>query len=322
MLPETLDIHIKCERMPQISIVSPVYRAEKIVPVLVENIITHVQKITSDFEIILVEDCGPDNSWKSIELECSKSKKVKGIKLSRNFGQHYAITAGLDAAKGEWVVVMDCDMQDKPSEIPKLYAKAKEGYDIVLARRALRKDSLHKKLFSRFFYQVLGYLTGTEQDPAIANFGIYHYKTISAINSLRESIRYFPTMVKWVGFKQTTVDIDHGERESGSTSYNFKRLFRLALDIILANSNKPIILTIKFGFLMALCSFLFGVGIIVQYFRHQIMVMGYTSLLVSIWFLAGLIMVMLGVVGLYIGKTFEGVKNRPIYIIDQQVNNG
>ncbi|MEN9548821.1 MAG: hypothetical protein RIR12_1412 [Bacteroidota bacterium] len=304
-----------------ISVVSPVYMAEKIIEKLVLEISSAVGTITNEYEIILVEDGSKDESWKNIVLECQKNEKVKGIKLSRNFGQHYAITAGLDKARGEWIVLMDCDLQDRPSEISKLFAKANEGYDIVLARRENRKDKKLKVIFSKLFYGVLGYLTGTKQDPAIANFGIYHKKVIASVNSMREPIRYFPTMVKWVGFKRTTVNVNHDFRTIGKTTYNLKRLLKLSLDIILANSDKPIKLTIKAGFSVAFVSFLMGVYTLIKYLSGQITVVGYTSLLISIWFLAGIILVVLGIIGLYIGKIFEGVQKRPIYIVEQEVNN-
>jgi dolichol-phosphate mannosyltransferase len=303
-----------------ISVVTPVYMAEKIVELLVLEIAKAVEAITSDYEIILVEDGSKDNSWECIVKECKKDKRVKGVKLSRNFGQHYAITAGLDKAKGEWIVLMDCDLQDQPSEIIKLFNKANQGYDIVLARRESRKDKKSKIIFSNLFYKVLGYLTGTNQDPAVANFGIYHSKVIAAVSSLRESIRYFPTMVKWVGFKSSSVNVDHDYRKIGKTSYNFKRLLKLSLDIILSNSDKPIKLTIKVGFTIAFISFLMGIYTFIRYQAGQITVLGYTSLLISIWFLSGIILAVLGIIGLYIGKTFEGVKKRPIYIIDQEIN--
>lgn len=305
---------------PLISVVSPVYKAELIVPILVEQLKRELEILSDNFEIILVEDGSPDLSWDEIVEETKKDKRVKGVKLSRNFGQHYAITAGIDHAQGEWVVVMDCDLQDQPSEIHKLYNKALEGYDVVLARREIRKDKSGKIFFSNIFYNILSYLTGTKQDPAVANFGIYHYKVIAAIHLMKEPVRYFPTMVAWVGFKKTAINVEHAARKIGSTSYNFKQLLRLALDIILANSDKPIRLTIKIGFLVAFGSFLVGLATLIRYLNGSIVVMGYTSLLISIWFLAGLILMVLGVIGLYIGKTFEGVKNRPIYIISQQVN--
>lgn len=305
---------------PLISIVSPVYKAEKIVDLLVQSICNEVSKITENFEIILVEDGSPDNSWAKIEENCQKDKRVKGIKLSRNFGQHYAITAGLDHTQGEWVVVMDCDLQDRPEEIPNLYNKAQEGYDVVLARRYQRQDSFFKRFFSWAFYKTLSYLTGVKHDAAVANFGIYHQKVIQAVCQMRESIRYFPTMVRWIGFKQTKLDVEHAERQEGKTSYNLKRLLNLALDIILAYSDKPIRLVIKAGFVISFMSFIFAVSIVIRYFLGEIAVSGYASLIVSIWFFSGLIMMTLGVIGLYIGKTFEGVKNRPIYIIGKKVN--
>ncbi len=138
--------------MPHISVVSPVYKAEAIVPLLVEQLINCLALITSDYEIILVEDGSPDNSWNEIVKQCTTNKKVKGIKLSRNFGQHYAITAGIEHTNGNWVIVMDCDLQDRPEEIKNLYQKAHEGYDIVLARRIERKDHFFKRVSSKSFY--------------------------------------------------------------------------------------------------------------------------------------------------------------------------
>ena len=304
---------------PHISIISPVYKAEFIIDELVKRIVASIEPITNQFEIILVDDCGPDNSWQKIEENAAKDKRVKGIKLSRNFGQHYAITAGLDNCNGDWVVVMDCDLQDQPEEIIKLYHKANEGYDIVLAQRIERKDSFLKKLGSSLFYKTLSYLTGSKQDASIANFGIYSKNVIDAIRTMRESIRYFPTMVKWVGFKKTAIEINHAERTIGSTSYNLKRLINLALDIILAYSDKPLRLTIKLGLMVSLSSFFFGIFYIVKWIIGDIQVLGYTSLILSICFFSGCIIAVLGIVGLYIGKIFEGVKNRPIYIIDKKI---
>lgn len=134
-----------------------------------QRITDAVKPITDEFEIVLVDDFSPDHSWAVIEQLAEDNPRIKGIKLSRNFGQHYAITAGLDHARGEWVVVMDCDLQDRPEEIPMLYQKAQQGFDIVLARRIDRKDTLLKRLFSKYFYKILSYLTGSEQDETVAN---------------------------------------------------------------------------------------------------------------------------------------------------------
>lgn len=305
---------------PIISIVSPVYNAEQVLVELVQRIETTVQQFTNHYEIILVEDRGPDQSWNIIKDIAAKNTKVKGLKLSRNFGQHYAITAGLDHSQGEWIVVMDCDLQDVPEEIKNLYIKAQEGYDVVLARRKVRKDSFSKRLFSNLFYRFLGYLTGSKHDKGVANFGIYHQKVIRSVNAMRESIRFFPTMVRWVGYRQTIIDVNHAARTEGETNYNFKRLLRLALDIILAYSDKPIRLTIKFGFLMAIGALIMALITFLRWLSGDIEVLGYTSLIISIWLLSGILLSTLGVIGLYVGKTFEGVKNRPIYFVDESVN--
>lgn len=307
--------------MIHLSVVSPVYRAEKILPVLVQRISEAALTITRDFEIVLVDDYSPDNSWAVIEQLAQENKAVKGIKLSRNFGQHYAITAGLDNAKGEWIVVMDCDLQDRPEEIPVLYQKAQEGFDIVLAKRSNRKDKFFKRLFSKYFYKVLSYLTGSEQDATVANFGIYHRRVNDAIKQMRESIRYFPTMVQWVGFRLTKIEVQHDERFEGKTSYNFKKLLRLATDIILAFSDKPLRILVKGGLLLATIFFFVAIIYLIKWFRGEISVLGYTSLIISVWMLSGVIIATLGVVGLYIGKIFEGVKNRPIYLIEKKLND-
>jgi dolichol-phosphate mannosyltransferase len=303
-----------------LSIVSPVYYAEKILPELVARIKSAVLPITADFEIILVEDASPDHSWRVIEELAALDSLVKGVKLSRNFGQHYAITAGLDQSKGEWVVVMDCDLQDRPEEIPKLLKKAQEGFDIVLARRIKRRDGFFKKTFSRAFYAVLSYMTGSKFDFSVANFGVYSRKTIHTFVSMREHIRVFPILVNWMGFSTAKVDVEHAPRLEGKSSYNFKKLANLGLDIILAFSDKPIRLVIKSGFFLAFLSFVFALFTLIRYLYGEISVSGYTSIIIFISFFSGIIIMILGIIGLYIGKIFEGVKSRPLYIIDKTVN--
>ncbi|WP_373399127.1 glycosyltransferase family 2 protein [Algoriphagus halophilus] len=299
-----------------LSIVSPVYCAENTLEELVFRIKKAVEE--SEMEIILVDDGSPDNSWIKIEELAATHPEIKGIKLSRNFGQHYAITAGLDASLGEWVVVMDCDLQDQPEEISSFLEKALEGYDVVLGKRKNRRDGFLKRFSSKLFYRTLAWLTGSHQDERIANFGIYHRKVINEIIGMRESIRYFPTMVKWVGFRQTSMEVVHAKREEGTSNYNFGKLFNLALDIMLAYSDKPIRLTVKLGFGIAFSGFLFALFTFFKYLNGEIIVAGYASLIISIWVLTGFILITLGMVGLYVGKTFEGVKNRPVYIIEKQ----
>jgi polyisoprenyl-phosphate glycosyltransferase len=306
--------------MTHLSIVSPVYQAEEIVELLVSEIIKNVQTITDNFEIILVEDGSKDASWQAIETVCKKYSYVRGLKLSRNFGQHYAITAGLQESKGEWVVVMDCDLQDSPIEIPNLYNKTKEGYDLVFGRRSNRKDGFFKILFSKIFYAVFSYLTDTRQDATVANFGIYHRNAITSILSMNDHIRYFPTMAQWVGFRKTYVDITHNERYVGDSTYNFKGLMKLAMNNIISFSDKPLRLTIQLGFFIAFISFFIGLYYIIKFLSGDIMVSGYTSLILSIWFLSGIIILVLGILGIYIGKVFEKVKDRPLYIVEKKTN--
>jgi len=302
-----------------LSIVSPVYKAEEIIDELVKRTVEEVKKITPNFEFILVEDGGPDHSWQKIEESCVKDSRIKGIKLSRNFGQHYAITAGLEHAQGEWIVVMDCDLQDNPSEIHILHKKAMEGFDKVYASRKNRKDHFLKRFFSILFYNVLGYLTNTIQDPTIANFGIYHRKVIKAILSMGDSVRYLPTMSRWVGFKMATIEVKHDPRFNGKTTYSFSKLFQLGINNILSFSEKPLLLTVRLGLLISLLSFIIGLFFILEFFLGKIKVVGWTSLIISIWFLSGIIISVIGMVGLYVGKIFEKVKNRPSYIIEKVI---
>nr|WP_315217586.1 glycosyltransferase family 2 protein [uncultured Flavobacterium sp.] len=309
------------ETVPLLSIVSPVYKAEKIIPLLVERIENAVSKITADYEIILVEDGGPDQSWIVIEAIAKTNSKIKGIKLSRNFGQHPAIMAGLSQAKGDWVVVMDCDLQDQPEEIEKLYAKALEGFDIVLAKRRDRRDSFLKKTTSKLFSLTYSYLTETKFDSTIANFGIYNIKVITEVLKMDDYIKSFPLFVNWVGYKSTSVEVEHGERNTGKSSYTYSKLVSLAFNTIISFSNKPLKLFVKFGMVMSLVSFIVGLITIFKYFRGEISVLGYSSLMVSIWFLSGVIITITGIVGIYIGKIFDQSKGRNSFIIDKIINN-
>jgi len=305
---------------PHISIVSPVYRAELIVEQLVERIINAVTDITSNFEIILVEDGGPDSSWAMIEKISNKYEFVKGIKLSRNFGQQHALQAGLEASKGDFIVTMDCDLQDRPEEIIKLYNKAKMGFDIVVASRTNRQDDFFKRTFSKAFYLVLGYLTETIQDSTVANFVLYNRPALNAINNLNDNRRYYPMLLQWVGFNRAKVEILHANREVGSSSYNFKGRIKLALDTILTFSDKPLRLSIKFGIFISMLSVICGILLIIIYFFDDVIVEGWTSLAILVSFFSGSIISILGMVGLYVGRTFDTVKNRPNYIIHKTTN--
>jgi len=201
---------------------------------------------------------------------------------------------------------------------PSLF-EAQKGYEMVFARRKIRQDNFLKKLSSRLFYSLFSYLTDTKQDPAIANFGIYSQKSIQAILSMNDSVRYFPTMMQWVGFNKTTLDVLHGSREEGSSSYTFKKLVELAVNNIIAFSDKPLKLTIKFGLYTSLIAALIGAFYLFAYISGNIVVAGFTSLIIAISFFSGLIIFFLGMLGIYIGKIFDRVKGRPTFIVDEMI---
>lgn len=302
-----------------ISIVSPVYRAEKILPILVSEINLVMERIGEDYEIILVDDRSPDNSWEVMKVLSSQNSKIKSIRLSRNFGQHSAIFAGLTKTKGDWVVVMDCDMQDQPKEIAKLYKKALEGYDIVLGQRENRKDKFLKKLSSKLFYKVFNYLSGGQFNNEIGNFGIYKKKVIDSILNINDYIKFFPLFINWVGFKSVSIPIEHGEREEGKSSYSISRLLKLAFNVIVSFSDKPLRLFINFGLGISILSFVLGIYYLYLSITHKITQPGFSSLILSIWFLSGIIISCIGIVGVYLGKTFDQAKNRPTFIIDEEL---
>lgn len=300
----------------EISVVIPVYKCYDSLELLYSRLTSSLKKLKVKYEIILVYDGGPYDDWIKISEIADKDSNVIGVELSRNFGQHKAITAGLSISTGQWIIVMDCDLQNRPEDILKLYDKALiDNVDIVFAKRIFRNDPYLKKLFSKIFYKILEYLSETKQDYKIGNFGIYNRKVIEAILRMGDNIRAFPLMIRWVGFKSSYVEVIHESRICGETSYSLKKLIQLAIDIILSFSDKILRLTIKIGLIISFVSFVFIILTIVRYINGSVTQLGYTSLIISICFFSGLIIVILGIVGLYVGKTFDQAKNRPMYII-------
>lgn len=307
--------------MSYLSVVIPVYKAEKCLHELYTRLKESLEIITEDFEIVLVEDCGGDRSWEIIQELAKQDTRVKGIQFSRNFGQHYGITAGLDYCNGDWVVVMDCDLQDRPEEIPRLYEKAKEGYDVVLAKRKNRQDGFFKKLTSKAFYQLFNYLADLQYDAEVGNFRIISRKVVCNLRLMREQLRFFGGLVDWMGFPTGSIEVQHDARLEGKSTYTFKKLWKLATDTIVAYSDKPLRLSVKIGFMIAFISFLGGIYLILRAIIHGTPVLGWSSLIVSLYFLGGIIIANLGIIGIYLGKTFDQSKNRPLYLIRNQTNN-
>jgi len=301
--------------MALISVVIPVYQAEACLHELYRRLATSLETISRDFECVLVEDCGGDRSWEIICELAEADPRIKGIRFSRNFGQHYGITAGLDHCDGDWVVVMDCDLQDAPEEIPRLYEKALEGYDVVLARRGRRQDSGFKRLTSWAFYKLFSYLADIEYDAEVGNFRIISRKVADNCRQMRETLRFFGGMVSWMGFPTAKIDVRHAERYAGDSTYTFRKLIHLAANTIIAYSDKPLRLSIKFGFGIALLAFLMGVGFMLHAYLYGSPIMGWSSLIVSIYFLGGIIIANLGIIGIYLGKAFDETKKRPLYVV-------
>lgn len=307
-------------KRPLISIVSPVYRGEKIVHELVKRIKESVSEITDDFDIVLVNDCSPDESWKEILKECDSDVRVKGVNLSRNFGQPGAIAAGMEYAKGEWIVVMDCDLQDRPEEIINMYNKAKEGYDTVLGLRVERHDTFMKKLSSTIFNKVFSFLCGLDTDKRSSNFGLYKHNVIEQYNKMIERGETFSILIRELGFKVASIPIQHDERFEGSSSYSLPKLLRLALNIIIINTNKPLRLMIYWGFLMSFLSGLFAIYNVIAYLFGYNNFPGFTTTVFSIWFVGGMLMMQMGVLGVYVGKIFDKTKGRPLYVVMDEIN--
>jgi glycosyltransferase involved in cell wall biosynthesis len=301
--------------MAHLSVVVPVYKAEDCLEELYSRLTSSLNTITADYKIILIEDCGGDRSWEIICELSQRDPRVKGFQFSRNFGQHYGISAGLDHCDSDWVVVMDCDLQDSPEEIPRLYAKAQEGYDVVLARRSGRKDSLFKRTSSRFFFRCLNYLADMDYDADVGNFRIVSRQVVECFRNMRERLRFFGGLVDWMGFPTAVVDVEHAERFAGKSTYTFRKLWKLATEIIIAYSDKPLRLSIKFGFSISGFAFLYALYILYRALFLGSPVEGWSSLIVSIYFIGGIIIAILGILGLYLGKTFDEVKRRPLYIV-------
>ena len=300
---------------PLISVVVPVYKAENCLDELYRRLAQALEPISPNFEIVLVEDCGGDRSWEVIERLAGQDARVRGIQFSRNFGQHYGITAGLDHCSGDWVVVMDCDLQDRPEEISRLYAKAQEGYDVVLARRGARRDPLLKRAASWLFYRMFSYLADIDYDAQTGNFRILSRKVVESLRAMREQLRFFGGMVQWMGFPTASIEVEHAERHEGRSSYTFGKLWKLAAETIIAYSDKLLRLAVRFGFLMALLAFCYGLYIIALSTFYEVSIQGWSSLIVSLYFIGGIIISILGVIGIYLGKTFDESKKRPLYII-------
>lgn len=296
------------------SVVIPVYGCREALPELHRRLTRVMQKLSDSYEIILVNDACPQNSWEEIEKLCAGDSHVVGLELSRNFGQIRALTAGLDYSKGDWVIVMDCDLQDRPEEIPNLFHKAQEGFDVVFARRSIRQDSLLKIWISKLFYKIYSAAADVKYDPALCNFSISSRKVIKSYCSMRETHRAFVMYIQWLGFRMATLDVEHDVRFAGNSGYNLRKRFRMAVEILTSQSDKLLKYTVMSGFFLSGFSLIMIIINIIRYFVMHVQP-GYSSLISAVFLMGGLNIMTIGVVGIYVGNIFMEVKKRPLYVV-------
>ncbi|MHC4563205.1 MAG: glycosyltransferase family 2 protein [Planctomycetota bacterium] len=315
----TSDISSHTEQMtsPHLSVVSPVYGSPMLVPVLCERLRAALAEITNDYEIILVFDCSPDDGWERISEEASKDARVKGVRLSRNFGQSSAVRAGLHYARGEWIVIMDCDLQDQPEEIPKMYARTNEGYKVIFGVRAERQDHALKRLSSYLFNKLLNFFSGSPIDGRIKYFGVYHRDVIEGVCSMKDPQHELKLLIQWVGYPSIAVPVEHAARAEGKTTYTFRKLLTLASDNIISFTNRPLYLMVGVGFCMSGVCAVVVLIYLIGYLTGKITLPGLPSTMISIWFVGGLLMMGMGVLGVYIGKIFNLAKGRPDYFVQE-----
>ena len=310
----------KVDRIMKISVVIPVYGCREALKELYSRLKKALLKITEDYEIILVNDDCPQNSWEIIEKICESDCNVRGIELSRNFGQMKAILAGLDYSSGDWIVVMDCDLQDRPEEIIRLYEKTQEGYDVVFARRKERKDNPLKVLLANTFYKIYEFATNGSYDGAVCNFSIVNRKVIDYYCQMREYHRGYVMYLKWLGFKQAVVDVEHNERFAGKSGYTLKKRVNLAIELLTSQSDNILKGFVGLGFLTSVISFITIIGLVIYHFFANVSV-GWTSMIATNILMGGIVIMVMGVVGMYVGNTFMQSKGRPLYVVRQIVND-
>jgi dolichol-phosphate mannosyltransferase len=306
---------------PELSVVVPVYNAEPCLLALHQRLTQVLGRLTAAYEIVLVDDASGDGSWALLAQLAKQDPQVRAFRLSRNFGQHAAITAGLAQSSGSWVVVMDCDLQDPPEDIPRLHAKALEGYDIVLARRIERQHSGLRRLAARVYFRLLGVFNRTKFDHAYGSFSIISRPVVEAFLSISDRARHYLLLLYWLGFRVGTVDYEHGKRLVGHSSYSARALLRHALDGMFFQTTVLLRWIVYLGFALAGAGVLLAAFLIYSWFVRSAYP-GWTSLAVLILLVGGFVTVSLGVVALYIGSIFEEVRRRPLYIVSRRAVGG
>lgn len=307
--------------MTEISVVIPVYGCEACLVALHQRLTEVLKNLVSEYEIIFVDDCGKDNSWYILEDIAKQDHQIKVFRLSRNFGQHAAITAGLSQSLGNWVVVMDCDLQDPPENIPYLYEEAIKGFDVVLAKRKEKKHPGFRKVTAKLYFKILNFFSDNNLDGEYGSFSIISRKVVNSFLKIKDIKRHYLFVLHWLGYKTSALEYKHSERYSGKSSYSFTRLLTHALEGVFFETTKLLYGIIYGGLLISCLGFFLATYYIVLYFLDGSLP-GWTSLIVLILMMSGFILISIGVTGIYIGSIFEQVKDRPIFIIDQKIIKG
>jgi glycosyltransferase involved in cell wall biosynthesis len=305
----------------EISVVIPVYGCEGCLPALHERLRAALSKVSDEVEIIFVDDRSKDDGWGVLAELARNDPQVIALRLSRNFGQHAAITAGLAESSGRWVVVMDCDLQDPPEYVPRLYAKAKEGYDVVFSRRQRRRQSLFRRVSGQLYFRVRNALVNSDMDPNMTNLSIVSRKVVDAFLTVNDRNRQYLLIVDWLGFNQTTIDVAQDQRAEGRSTYTLGALVRVAIDGLFFDSTVLLRWIVYTGFGIAFVGGMLALAVL--YFRlTSDPLPGWTSVSMIVLLMSGFITLTLGVAGLYIGKIFDQVKGRPLYVVDTKVLDG
>jgi glycosyltransferase involved in cell wall biosynthesis len=305
----------------ELSVVVPVYKCDECLRHLYERLDAALTGVVSSFELVFVDDRSPDDSWATLLELAHRDSRVRVIRLSRNFGQHAAITAGLEYASGEWIAVMDCDLQDPPEQIPMLYERAQDGFDVVLARRVGKGRSFFRHLASAGYFRVLNALLGTSFDAGFGNFSVISHKVRNEFLRMRDKDRHYLMILRWLGFGTTSVDFPYAGRYAGESSYTFGMLLRFAFDGLFFQTTTLLRWIVYLGFAVSGLGVLLAVFFVVNYFVGHPYA-GWTSLGVLLLLLGGFIIVSTGVTGLYVGKIFVQAKDRPLYVVDKVVEAG
>jgi polyisoprenyl-phosphate glycosyltransferase len=300
------------------SVVIPVYNEAEVLPTLYDRLTRVLNGLGEPYEIIFVDDGSADESPLLLQDLQAKDERVKFLSLSRNFGHQIAITAGLDHSTGQAVVVMDADLQDPPEVIPRLIEQWRKGYDIVFAVREKRRgEGLFKRATAALFYRILRHLTATEIPLDAGDFRLMSRKAVETLNDIRERNRFIRGLAGWIGFRQTSVSFVRDIRHAGETKFPLKKMLRFALTGIISFSLVPLQLAGYLGFLVSSVSFfymMYAIGL--KLFTDRV-VLGWTSVMVAVLFLGGVQLLSLGIIGEYIGRIYEEVKQRPLYIVDE-----